>query len=382
MRILFLNAHYHPSVGGVEIFTQRLADALIQRGHTVAVAASRFPTHALAQEKIDGVAVHRFPFLEALSLKGISPVERFATLAKTVRDFAALKATFRPDIVHVHLSDANAFFHLRAPDPVTTATVVTFHAPLTPAMASKDGVLAKLAAQADALVAVSRSTAEFASPVAARAGTPITVIPPGVPTQGFIPRTSPCKHAPAFAFVGRLVPCKGAHLAVAAMASLPDATLAFIGDGAEAPALAALAAKLGIADRVTFHGLVAIAAIPRLLRDVDALVVPSTYEEPFGIVAVEAALAGVPAIVADVGGLRDIVSSGRTGFVVPPDDVASLARAMAEIASDRGRAFAMGKAARARAVARYSLDAVTDAHVAMYKRCSAARSEGALSRTA
>lgn len=339
----------------------------------MAVAASRYPHDTPAHEVIDGVAVHRFPFLEALSQRGIAPAERFATLARTLRTFSALKTEFRPDVVHINMTDAIGFFHLRTTNPHRAATVVTVHMPLGAAYAERGGVVAQLAAEADAIVSVSNATAALAATGMRLPRAAIDVIPPGVPAGNFPPRVGLPSGPPAFVVMGRIVPEKGVDVAIAAMRDVPDAVLTVVGDGPEEPGLVALADRLGVAGRVRFAGVVENTALAPVLHAADALLVPSTYEEPFGIVAVEAALAGLPSIVSRVGGLKDIVVNGETGLVVPPSDADALAAAMRRLASDRAATARMGEAARARAIARYGLEATTDAYVAIYERSLAAR---------
>jgi glycogen(starch) synthase len=102
--------------------------------------------------------------------------------------------------------------------------------------------------------------------------------------------------------------------------------------------------------------------------------VPSIYE-PFGLVALEAAAAGTPLVVANVGGLRELVDHGRTGMHFSPEDVAGLAGAVTAVLSDQVAARRMAKAARA-ALADYSWDQIAERTAAVYER--AGREERAL----
>jgi glycosyltransferase involved in cell wall biosynthesis len=76
---------------------------------------------------------------------------------------------------------------------------------------------------------------------------------------------------------------------------------------------------------------------------------PSLLPESFGIVALEAAAAGRPAIVSDIGGLKDVVVDGETGLLVPPGDREALRAALAKVCGDGGLRARMGAAARRRA---------------------------------
>jgi glycosyltransferase involved in cell wall biosynthesis len=78
-------------------------------------------------------------------------------------------------------------------------------------------------------------------------------------------------------------------------------------------------------------------------------VVPSTCPEGFGIVAVEAMASGKPVVASNIGGLRDIVAHGETGYLVEPRDAAALRRALATLLASRELRSSMGEAAREKA---------------------------------
>jgi glycosyltransferase involved in cell wall biosynthesis len=115
------------------------------------------------------------------------------------------------------------------------------------------------------------------------------------------------------------------------------------------------------------HGL-AIEALRRSLFTV----APSLWPEPFGLVALEAAAAGKPTVASDIGGLRDIVADGETGFLVPPGDRAALAAAMQRLIADEGLRQRLGAGAKERA-ATFSSEAVIPRFEAAYERAIAER---------
>ena len=92
---------------------------------------------------------------------------------------------------------------------------------------------------------------------------------------------------------------------------------------------------------------------------------PSSYE-PFGIVALEAMATGVPCIVGNTGGLREIVAGGETGLVVEPDNPLALAGAISELLSNPDRAEAMAGRAKRVALADYSWSDIAGKTVAVY----------------
>jgi glycogen(starch) synthase len=107
------------------------------------------------------------------------------------------------------------------------------------------------------------------------------------------------------------------------------------------------------------------ADVAAMLGAADVALVPSRYE-PFGLVALEAMAAGTPVVVSDTGGLRDIVSDGTTGLMVPPGEPAALAEAVASLLGDRARRDEMGRAGAARVGTRFGWDAVAAATGRVY----------------
>lgn len=133
----------------------------------------------------------------------------------------------------------------------------------------------------------------------------------------------------------------------------PKARFLVVGRGAREGELKALAAELGIADRVVFTG--ARSDVPAILGLLDVFVL-SSYTEAFPMAVLEAMAVGTPAVCTAVGGVPEMVDDGVTGHLVPPRDPAALAARVGELLADRGRAQAMGAAARAKLEADFSLE--------------------------
>ena len=89
-----------------------------------------------------------------------------------------------------------------------------------------------------------------------------------------------------------------------------------------------LAAELGIDDRFSYHGPLDAPGLKGFFSGLHALVVPSVWEEPAGLVLVEGALAGVPLVASRVGGIPEIVRDPEEALLVPPGDPAALAAAL------------------------------------------------------
>jgi glycosyltransferase involved in cell wall biosynthesis len=122
-----------------------------------------------------------------------------------------------------------------------------------------------------------------------------------------------------------------------------NVALVICGDGAQRQELEQLAGVLGIAQQVRFLG--TRFDVHSVLRACDVFCHAAPWE-PFGIVAIEAMAVGIPIIVPDSGGIREILGSGEGGTLYPALDHEALARAMVDLASDPNLRKSMGAAAR------------------------------------
>lgn len=192
----------------------------------------------------------------------------------------------------------------------------------------------------------------------------VDLIPNGVPLERFTPGEPPAALdadlglAPGDCVIvclGRLTPWKGHRPLLRAFAQVlarrPEARLLVVGEvafwGQEyEQELRDLAARLGLGERVIWAGFRS--DVPEILRRCDFLVLPSR-DEPFGRVLVEAMATGKPVIATQSGGAPEIVRSGETGLLVPPEDPDALAAAMLRLVEDSAARRAWGEAAMARA---------------------------------
>ena len=135
-------------------------------------------------------------------------------------------------------------------------------------------------------------------------------------------------------FMGRLVYEKGIQHLISAMPKIltgyHDAKLVIAGKGGMMEELKRQADSMGIGNKVYFTGYLNAKQVPKMYKAADVSVFPSTYE-PFGIVALEAMLAGVPTVVSDVGGLNEIVTHGEDGMKSYAGNPNSLADSILEL---------------------------------------------------
>lgn len=159
--------------------------------------------------------------------------------------------------------------------------------------------------------------------------------------------------------VGRLHPIKGYAVLLEACAALSadqiDWTLDMVGDGAMAAELKAVAARLGIADRVTFSGAVGQDAIAAHYDRADVIVI-SSFMEGVPVVLMEGMAKGLAVVATAVGGIPELVEPGVSGYTVPPGSAAALADALRRVALEGPRVRDMGVAGRAKVLSEFSIE--------------------------
>jgi glycogen(starch) synthase len=175
-------------------------------------------------------------------------------------------------------------------------------------------------------------------------------------------------------YVGRLDPEKGievlAQAARIATAERPRLRFVFAGTGREEGPLRQIIAPLG--PRARLLGYLRGEALSLLYRSSDVVVVPSLYE-PFGLVALEAMLAGATPVVSGAGGLREIVRDGEDGLVVPTGDARALAAALVRLADDEELRRRLRVSAQERARTEFAWERIAKRTRAVYEGALAAK---------
>lgn len=279
-----------------------------------------------------------------LGLKGYRPADVLA-LARVLR-------RRRVDVVHSHGHFAGvlgrsaawwsgapaAVHHLHTMDP----TLRTRHLRLERVLARVTRrVICCSAAVARHAVEVMRLPADLTVVV------PNGIDPPPAADRAAALRAIGSPAPPVLGCVGSLTAHKGQAVLLRAAAALPRSacgTVVLIGDGPERGALEALAAAIGLSDRVRFAG--ARPDARALLPAFDVAVVPSTEREGMPLAALEAMDAGLPLVASRLGGLCEVIEHERSGLLVPPGDPAALAGALRAVLEQPGRARSLGEAAR------------------------------------
>jgi glycosyltransferase involved in cell wall biosynthesis len=359
VRIALVTDTYTPQVNGVTTVVRRIADLLTREGHAVGVVAPAYPGGG------GGAGGGRTPGELRVTSLPFPPYPAIRLSLPFRRRVARFLESFQPDVVHVATEGPLGFlgrgwalrrgvplatsFHTHFPqyarhygagflEPVVWRWLLWFHGPAgfthTPGAAIRDELV--------------------------RRGLPgARVWGRGVDSAEFRPDRRRMEWRRSLGVrddqvlvlhVGRLAAEKNVATLVAAWrlaaAALGDrAAWLVAGEGPELPQLrAALPAAryLGFLERDVLAALYASA---------DLCVLPSRTET-CGLVALEAMASGVPVIAADAGGFRESVHAGVNGLLVPPEDAAAFARAIAQLVDDAPRRAAMAIAAREAAVVR------------------------------
>jgi glycogen(starch) synthase len=367
MRVLYWCERFWPYVGGLETLAGALLPALAARGVELTVVTSHGELDLPDADRYRGIPVHRFPFLATLEQRD------FPGLVAGMERVAALKRAVAPDLVHLHTVGPTALFHQRTRRAHRAPVLVTPHAPVTGLSAGPESVLGEILAESDWVTADSAATLADVRRLAPAVLARSSVVHDGLPAPPRPPVAWP--GAPHLLCVGRLVPDKGFDVAIEAAAVLRERVaglrLRIAGDGPARPDLERHASARGVADVVEFLG-----RVPEVWPVLDAasiVLMPSRWEETFGLVALEAALRRRPVVASRVGALPEVVEEGVTGLLVPKDDPAALADAVLRLLQDPGGAAAMGRAAERRARARFDIERCADAYAALYRRLAPPR---------
>jgi glycosyltransferase involved in cell wall biosynthesis len=346
---------------------------------------------AAVRERVGGVEVMRFRYfwptaLQRLAYGGILPnLKRHPWLWLQVPFFLLfeLLATYRairlirPDVIHAHWLIPQGLVASLAGLITRTPFVVTAHGGDVYGLKGglRDALKGWVMSRATRVTAVSEDLRRSMEEVASSSTASIEVIPMGVDTSLFQPRSKEVVpgeqqdwSGPTLLFVGRLAEKKGVAYLLEAMPSIlrrfPDARLQIIGDGPLRGPLELQAALSGVAGRVEFLGGLPGQRLPAYYRAADVFIAPSIVAgggdtESFGVVIAEAMATGCPVVASDVGGIRDLVTA-ETGILVPQRDPAAIAAAVADLLDDDARRRRLARSALERVRARFDQRALAD----------------------
>jgi glycogen(starch) synthase len=355
MRVLILSWEYPPLIeGGLARHVRKLSEGLVELGVEVHVL-TRGGEETPAEEVAAGVRVHRIREPKRPTDLGefVAWVEHMNSdmLAAGVE----LGDRFAFDLVHGHdWLVASACDHLakRFETPLLTTIHATEHGRHQGWVDKHPqsyihGVERWITNRSERVIACSVYMREQISDIFGVEEEKVAVIPNGIdPEDLYVPDEPELRRLRSeFAapeenlvlLIGRLVYEKGFQLALEAMPALiknvPGTRFLVAGSGTHEQELHRQAEELGLMDHGTFLGWIGDDVLHSLYRIADVCVVPSIYE-PFGLVALEAMASGCPCIVADTGGLREVVPDGEVGLRFRSHDPVALAEVTERVLTD------------------------------------------------
>ena len=371
--VLFLITRLN--IGGPAGQTLLLAKGLEPQFSTL-VAAGR-PSDREGELTDPQVPVWHVPLVRPVSL---------ATDARALRVVRQLVKDKRPQVVHTHMAKAGTIGRLA----VLSATqknrpllVHTFHGHVLqgyfdgPQQRAFVELERRLARRTDVLVAVSPEVRDELLGLGIGRPDQYRVIPLGLdlapllavgPRQGgrgdLRSRLGLSGDVFLVGILGRLVAVKDHATLFEAMAAIPEAHLAVVGDGELRPSLEDLSRQLGIADRIHFTGWWD--DIPAALADLDVVAL-SSRNEGTPVALIEALAAARPVVATDVGGVRHVVEDAATGWLCSPGDPAALAALLRRALVHRDLAANLAQEGRRRVTERFGRARMVADHRALYR---------------
>ena len=331
LRIGLFTDTFLPDQNGIVTSVGLLSDELRAQGHHVDVVAPDFPEHVDTRPDVMRVESVRYMFL---------PTYRLAW--PTRRDF-----THRYDVIHTHtpltlgLSGARLARKWDVPHVATYHTHIeayTHYVPGATALQRHTGVVTKVMAlhygRADAVITPTAGMMDVLNAMKVRnpVVSPTSIDPRALNAAPAVENPWPAGKQRLLS-VGRLAREKRFDHVLDTLAGLPDAHLVILGEGPERDHLEAHAARIGVADRVTFLGVRPWTEIGAYYRLAELFVFASDTETQ-GLVLQEAQLMGVPVVAVGARGTLSGVAHERSGYLVTPGDVNALIRHSHDLLTD------------------------------------------------
>jgi phosphatidyl-myo-inositol alpha-mannosyltransferase len=363
-RVALVSPYDFVANGGVTEHVRQLARHLRQHNIEVTIIAPSSRSDHDEPSLISLGPVMTVPINGSVARTTLSPV--------LIEEVAALLARRPFDVIHLHEPLA-PMLPISVLYASSSPNVGTFHASGERSFMYAAGrkLLRGLAKRLTVRIAVSEVAAHF---VRRYIGGEYTIIPNGVDTEFFRPDRPPIEMwndgRPNVLFVGRFdEPRKGFPVLFDAWADVqaerPDARLLVVGRGDPEP-FRQRAAELHW-ENVHFVGGVENDLLPRYYRSATVFCAPSTGQESFGIVLVEAMSSGTPVIASDIGGYRQVLHHRHQGLLVPPRQPKALAAALLHLLDDPELQRTMGRAGRLTA-RQYAWEGVSERVLDVYAR--------------
>jgi glycosyltransferase involved in cell wall biosynthesis len=354
MRVLVELTYYRPHTSGLTIYAERLAKALVKRGHEVTILTSQYEKTLPRQERIDGINIIRVPVLFRINKGVIMP--SFG--------WVATKLVKQTDVVHLHLPQfdaAGVAFRARL---FRKPCVITYHCDLLLPKGIFNWFVNQVVHLMNYLACLFTNvivtyTEDYAdnSSLLRKFKKKLRVINPPVemPTIDeqksiFFRKTNNLKgHHPVIGFAARFATEKGVEILVNAMQIIfkkyPDALVWFagpygniIGEESYFQRLTERIHYLEQNGHWRFLGSLNSEEMAAFYSNLDVLVLPSLNStEAFGLVQIEAMMNGKPCVASNLPGVRQPVIRHQMGAIIPIGDSEKLAEEVIKIAEDKSK---------------------------------------------
>jgi glycogen(starch) synthase len=365
-RILYWTPFFLPDIGGIETLSAKLLPALQAEGYDIIVLTSHGKYDVPDRTEFNGIPVLRFHTRRAIGRRELSHILQIRA------EVTRLKQSFKPDLIHIHMSDPSVYFHVSTSAACLAPTIVSIHQNVQyfGFKGGQDTLLGNALHMADWVTAVSGSTLSDLLRIAPEISNRSSVIYNGLNSPDIVP--APISFdPPRILCLGRLIHAKGIDLAVAAFASVlnsyPNAQLMIVGEGPKRNELEKQVSGLGLKDSVTFTGVVGPEDVRAVMNRATMVVMPSRVEG-FPMGALEAAQMGRPVIASPAGGLPEAIVHRRTGLIVERENAPAIADAIAFLLAHPHMASDMGRAAHLRVLDKFSFRSCVESYSGLYRR--------------
>ncbi|MEU4249373.1 glycosyltransferase family 4 protein [Amycolatopsis sp. NPDC026612] len=352
LRVLIGADTFPPNINGAAFFAERLARGLAGRGHDIHVVCPSDDGPARTEQR-DGYTIHRVRS-RAIPFHG---EYRFCVPGSARAAVGEILDRVRPDVVHVqaHFGVGRALLESAAerdvPGMATNHFMPDNLLGYTPFPRWVKNAIARWAWKD--LVRVYRDARIITTPTPRAAEVlagigldrPAQVVSCGIDLAHYAAPARPADRPVSVLFVGRLDAEKNIDQLLRALAPLPHVRADLVGDGTRRHELEELAAELGVAGRVAFHGFVSDAELVQRYAEADAFCMPGTAELQ-SLATMEAMAAGLPVIAADALALPHLVHHGENGYLFEPGAITTITRWIADLAADPDQRARMGEASR------------------------------------
>jgi glycogen(starch) synthase len=365
LKILYWSGLFWPHIGGAEVISQQLITALQQHGYEFLVITSLYNSELSEEENYKGITIYRLPFHKGVIGHNLKEIERIK------QRVIEIKKMFKPDLIHINSIDSSIFFHqITDIEKDNIPALFTVHS-LPSIKIDNNTLIWKVITSSKWVTTASEAMLQTVRKLFPEIDKRSSLIYYGLNVPEIKPEILPI-NPPRLLCIGRIVKEKGFDIALTALADVitlfPTIRLIITGDGHEKEELWNLAEKLGIAKSVEFTGWIPPEKVPELINTVTAVIVPSRWEEPFGLVALQAAQMTRPVIAACSGGLSEIVEHKKTGLLFEKENVSSLSEQIIFLLKNPELAIKMGEAARTKASQQFAFANYVDSYDNLYKQ--------------